>query len=139
MATASRNELTDLMKEFFRRAYDENDPTVFEDLLAPDMLTHGLTPEPLRKAADFKKWYMPFRAAFSDVHCKVVHAMVEGEWITVRLEFTGRHTGDHLGPKASGKDVKLSAIVQARWVNGKAVEGYNEFNQLALLQQIGAA
>jgi predicted ester cyclase len=139
MPTMNGTDLKAVMKEYFRRAYDENDPSVIDELIAPNMVSHGLTPEPTRTREEFKRWYTPFRAAFSEVTCRVEHAIVEGDWICCRLRFSGRHTGDHLGPKASGKRVNLTALIEVRIVDGKAVEAYQEFNHLALMQQIGAA
>ena len=138
MSTAAKTDLKGMMKDYFRRAYDENDPTVIDEMIAPNMVSHGLTPEPTRTREEFKAWYTPFRASFSEVTCRVEHAMVEGEWVCCRLRFTGKHTGEHLGPKPSGKRVNLTALVLVRFVEGKAVEAFQEFNHLALMQQIGA-
>ena len=127
-----------MIREYFRRAYDEHDATVIDEMIAPDAVNYGLGPEPTRTREAFRKWYEAFRGSFSNVSCKVEHVMVEGEWVTCRIRFTATHTGDHLGPRASGKKVTLTALIMARIVNGKVVEGFNEFNQLSLLQQIGA-
>ena len=137
--TRNTSDLKALMTEYFRRAYDDGDATVIDELIAPNMICHGLSPEPTHARQEFLNWYKPFRAAFSNVSCKITNSIIEGDWICCRLHFTGTHTGDHLGPPASHKKVNLYALVLIRWQNGQAVEGFNEFNQHALLQQIGAA
>ena len=48
------------------------------------------------------------------------------------------HTGDHLGVPASHKTVHITGITIARIENGKIVEGWDNWDQLAMMQQIRA-
>jgi predicted ester cyclase len=50
----------------------------------------------------------------------------------------GRHTGDALGVPATGRRVRVAGITISRIVNGQIVEGWNSWDQLGLLRQIGA-
>ena len=135
---ATSEKIKAMLHEYFHRAYTLGDATVIDELLAPDILTYGLSAEPTRTRQDFKNWYTPFRSSFSDVNCQMTHCVVEGEWVSCRVHFTGTHTGKGLGPPPTGNKVILTAMVLARVRNGQVVEGYNEFNQHSLLQQIGA-
>ena len=58
-------------------------------------------------------------------------------WRSVFL-FTGIHTGYSLGPPPSQNPVSVTALCLARWQDDQVIECFNEFNHLALLQQIGA-
>jgi predicted ester cyclase len=126
------------MLDYFHRAYVLGDESVIDEFIAPNVIAHGLAPEPLHGVAAFKEWYRRFRSSFSNITCPVTHAWAEGDWVIVRITFTGTHTGPSLGPPPTGKPVTLSALIAAREKDGKLVEGFNEFNQYALLQQIGA-
>ena len=48
------------------------------------------------------------------------------------------HKGDGLGVRATGKKVKITGMSIARIVNGKIVEGWDNWDRLAMLEQIGA-
>jgi len=135
----SPDQLKTMMRNYFDRAYTLGDASVIDEIIAPNMVTHGLSPQPLTTRAAFKEWYTRFRSSFSDVTCTVTHALVEGNWITSRVLFTGTHTGPGLGLPPTNRKVAISALILARFDNGQAVEGYNELNELSLLQQLGAA
>jgi predicted ester cyclase len=47
------------------------------------------------------------------------------------------HTGDGLGLPASGRTVHSRGITIARFVDGKIVEGWDNWDQLGMLEQIG--
>ena len=48
------------------------------------------------------------------------------------------HTGDHLGMPATGKQVRITGITIARIRDGQVIEGWDNWDQLGMLQQIGA-
>jgi predicted ester cyclase len=48
------------------------------------------------------------------------------------------HTGDGLGIPASGKAVRLTGITIGRIQDGKIIEGWDNWDRLAMLEQIGA-
>jgi predicted ester cyclase len=48
------------------------------------------------------------------------------------------HRGDHLGMAASGKRVRMTGITIARIADKKIVEGWDNWDQLGMLKQIGA-
>ena len=48
------------------------------------------------------------------------------------------HGSDELGVPATGKQVRLTGISIARIVDGQIVEGWDNWDQLAMLEQIGA-
>ena len=48
------------------------------------------------------------------------------------------HSGDGLGIPASGKSVRSQGISIARIQDGKIVEGWDNWDQLGMLEQIGA-
>jgi predicted ester cyclase len=55
-----------------------------------------------------------------------------------RVRLTGTHLGEGLGVPPSGKTVSIQAITIVRVDKGKIVEGWNNWDQLGLLKQVGA-
>jgi predicted ester cyclase len=76
-------------------------------------------------------------ASFDGKHL-IDHVVAEGEWVTARGRWTGKHTGEFNGIAATGKPVEFSWIDMMHVVNGKVVEEYFEMNPMAIMQQIGA-
>jgi len=58
--------------------------------------------------------------------------------VTVRLSIEGTHKGGQLGIAPSGKRVRIAGLVVVHIANGQIVEGWNSWDQLGLLRQIGA-
>jgi predicted ester cyclase len=135
--SAHAEHLKARMRDYFHRAYNLGDVSVIDELIDPNVVSHGMGPLPVRGRAAFKEWYTTFRSSFSSITCKTTHCVAEGNWVTSRIEFTGTHSGPGLGPPASGKTVTLTTLILVRFENGMAVEGFNEFDRLELMKAIG--
>jgi predicted ester cyclase len=64
--------------------------------------------------------------------------ITDGEWVTARGRWTGKHTGEFNGIPATGKPVEFSWMDMMHIVNGKVVEEYFEMNPMTIMSQIGA-
>ncbi|MCZ8518538.1 ester cyclase [Paenibacillus caseinilyticus] len=79
-----------------------------------------------------------FRQAVPDLHCIIEELTVAGDRVTARLSFTGTHTGEFAGAKATGKPIRFMAIDMLRIKEGKLVEDWHLEDNLTFMQQIGA-
>jgi predicted ester cyclase len=138
MPRQTPDEIKALMRRYFREAYTLGNEAVIDEVMAPDILHHGLEAEPQVGREPFKRWYRQFRGSFSEISCSVTHVCVEEDLVAARVLFTARHTGEGLGVPATGRMVTLSALIMCRCENGQVTEGFNEFDRLSLLKQIGA-
>ena len=62
----------------------------------------------------------------------------DGERVAVRITLLGTHNGNGLGVAPTGRSISIQGIIIVRIVNGQLVEGWNSYDQLGLLRQIGA-
>jgi predicted ester cyclase len=76
-------------------------------------------------------------ASFEGNHL-VDKIVTEGEWVTARGRWTGKHTGEFNGTPSTGKQVTFSWLDMMHIVNGKVVEEYFEMNPMSIMTQIGA-
>jgi predicted ester cyclase len=88
--------------------------------------------------AEFVRFVESIRAAFSEMDMKVEDAFGVADQVVVRWSAKMTHSGDGLGMPATGKPVLLSGISIVRIINGKIVEGWDNWDQLGMLEQIGA-
>jgi steroid delta-isomerase-like uncharacterized protein len=95
-------------------------------------------PRIIQGANMFKKVIEGFRAAFSDLHCKVDDEIAENDKVVIRWSFSATHTGNFLGYAATNKRVSWTGTTIYRIVNGKVVEERGEEDYLGFLRQIGA-
>ncbi len=108
-----------------------------DELLAADGVVHGLGDGRLTGPAAFKAFHAGYRDAFPDVVITIEDVVAEGDTVAFRWSATGTHRGNGLGIPATQRTVRFSGMGFGRVRNGQLVEGWNNFDQLGLLQQLG--
>ncbi|MEU3921049.1 ester cyclase [Streptomyces sp. NPDC002659] len=64
--------------------------------------------------------------------------MAEGDMVCARLSFKGRHVGTYQGMGATGREVSGTGHATFRCEGGKLAETWWNFDDLGLMQQLGA-
>ena len=127
-------------KAAFRRWFDEvwNKGRVdaIDEMLTADVIVHGVGPD-LVGPEGFKPFHRAYRDAFPDVTIHVDLLVAEGDLVAGSWHATGTHKGDGLGFAATGRPAQFSGMTIMRFANGKLAEGWNSFDQLGMLQQLG--
>jgi predicted ester cyclase len=120
-------------------AINANDPAAFDTWVADDLVGHFPVPLPgLGKGlAGAKENLAALHTGMSDVELSVEDLVSEGDTIVVRGVFRGTHTGTFLGVPATGATLEIPGVCIARVADGKAVEYWSQFDQLAVLEQAG--
>jgi predicted ester cyclase len=78
------------------------------------------------------------RGAFPDIHTVVEDAFGVEDKVVLRWSATMTHSGDDLGMPATGKPVRITGITIVRIASKQIIEGWDNWDQLAMLKQIGA-
>lgn len=90
-----------------------------------------------------ERFYMEVMGALPDARIAVDYvcneSMQPGEHVAVRWTLAGTHTGGALWGEPSGAEVLILAESQYRFENGKVVEEWLVFDELAVLTQIERA
>ena len=79
-----------------------------------------------------------FRGAFPDIKLVVEDILGAEDKVVVRWSAKMTHSGDALGIAATDKTVRSRGISIARIARGKIVEGWDNWDQLGMLEQLGA-
>ena len=125
-----------LVQRWFDEVWTEGRVASIDALMAPSCMVHGLG-EDMPSPNGFKVFHAAYRNAFPDVKIGIDHMVAEGDIVAARWSGTGTHRGDGLGIPATHISVKFSGMTFARIQSGKLVEGWNVFDQLGMLQQLG--
>jgi steroid delta-isomerase-like uncharacterized protein len=130
-------------KAVARKIYDvfnSGDLDSLDDVISQDAIDHdpqnpfGGTPGP----EGTKQAIAMYRAAFPDLRIEVEAQIAEGDLVVTRWTSTGTHEGDMPGLPASHNKVMVTGIGIDRVENGKIVEGWNNWDTLGMMQQLGA-
>ncbi len=136
---------TEENKALMRRAYETmtnavrtGDFSPLGALIAADVVDHNPAPGQKPGLEGVVEVFTMFRAAFSDFRMEVEDMIAEGDQVASRITIRGKHTGAFMGIPPTGKEIAQTGIDIARIAGGKAVERWGEFDNVGLLQQLGA-
>ena len=93
-------------------------------------------PNPL-SMEDFKQLGQVFLSEFPGVTVTVEDVIAEGNKVVSRITFRATHTGDLMGIPPTGKSVTISEMIIDVFSDGKIVESWRLFDQMAMMQQLG--
>jgi steroid delta-isomerase-like uncharacterized protein len=130
-------------KAIARKVYDafnSGDLDSLDDIISADSVDHDPQnpfgnvhgPDGAKQAISM------YRTAFPDLNIKVEDQIAEGDLVVTRWTSTGTHEGDMPGFPATHNKVTVTGIGMDRIENGKIVEGWNNWDTLGMMQQLGA-
>jgi steroid delta-isomerase-like uncharacterized protein len=125
-----------LIQRWFEEVWNQGRTAAIDEMLASDGIVHGLGPT-LRGPAEFKPFHATYRSAFPDVTFQMDQIVSEGDMVAARWSAAGTHRGDSLGFMATSRRAQFIGMSFTRIRDGKIVEGWNIFDQLGMLQQLG--
>lgn len=122
----------------FFEAFDRNKWDVIGDLCADDYVGHlSGAPGPLNFEGH-KQFGQMFHAAFPNVSHTIDDQIAEGDRVVTRVTVRGTHSGDLMGLAPSGKPMTMAGVSVFRIGDGKIAEEWTLFDQMGMMQQIGA-
>ncbi len=122
----------------FLDAFVAGDVEYVGSLLAPEYVDHNPFPGTEGDAEGTKQLVTTMHNSFSDMGMTVEDQIAEGDKVVTRWSATGTHSGELMGIPASGNSVKVEGYAIDRISEGKIVEHWELFDNLAMMQQIGA-
>ena len=136
----SVEENVELMRRWFKEVWNEGKTQTIHELLSPDAIGIGQLEDgnQLCGPAEFLPLVERIRGAFPDINMVVEDAFGAEDKVVLRWSATMTHHGDHLGMPASGKRVRMTGITIAPMADKKIIEGWDNWDQLGMLKQIGA-
>ena len=129
-----------LMKRWYREVWIEGKDETIAELLASDAVLTGTNgpQEKIHGPQEFAAFANRIRSAFTDMDFVVEDVFGVDDKVVARWSATMTHSGHGLGVPATGKPVRITGISMVRIVNGKVAEGWDNWDRLAMLEQIGA-
>jgi predicted ester cyclase len=90
----------------------------------------------IRGPREFEAFYQRIRGARPDISTTIEDNLGVDDKVIVRWSAEMTHTGDHLGFPATNRTVRITGITIAPIENGKIVRGWDNWGQLAPMQQL---
>lgn len=118
-------------------AINVDDFTKLGELLAPDFVdtsSLGAMPPGLEGV---EQAHRMLREGFPDVEFTIDEIIAEGDKVALLATGRGTHNGNFIGIAPTGIQVSWLGLRCFRITNGSIAEGWSQFDQLGILQQLG--
>jgi steroid delta-isomerase-like uncharacterized protein len=128
-----------LIRRWFEEVWNNGRMEAIDEMASPGVIGHGqaqhATDIGLR---EFKPFVQALRSAFPDMKVTIDYIIEQGDKVVARWTSTMTHRGEFLGIAPTGKKATITGTTTQRISGGKIVEGWDNWDQLGLLVQIGA-
>ena len=135
-----RDQNETLIHRWFEEVWNKGRADAIDEMFACEGIAHGLTGEDGKELCGpegFKPFFESFRQAFPDLQVVVEDTVVEGDKVAARCIVRGTHRGEGIGIAATDKPIEFTGMTIVRVKDGKIVEAWNNFDFLAMYQQLG--
>jgi steroid delta-isomerase-like uncharacterized protein len=125
----------------FYEAFNAGEFDALDEIMAPDYANHDpQSPMSPDGGLDSVKAELGgYRGAFPDLTFTIEEQVAEGNAVVTRWSAAGTQEGDLPDLPATGKHVDVTGIsIDHFGPDGKMTEGYNNWDTLGMMQQLGA-
>jgi len=130
-STANESVNESVVREWFRRVWNQLDTDAIDELFAPNGVAHWLDAEPVRGPAAFREFHRVLSSSFRDIHVEVVRELQVGDMVAFQAEV-------RLLPIGQEVPVTFNGGAFARVQGRQIVETWDCWNFLGLLEGMGA-
>jgi steroid delta-isomerase-like uncharacterized protein len=117
---------------------NRGDLSAAAETFASDCVIHITgSPEPLHGPEAFAQFVGGLIGAFPDVHFEVEDQVESSDAVAMRWSAVGTHTKSLGNIPPTGKRARVDGIVIDHLAGGKVVERWEQWDQTALLRQLG--
>jgi len=123
----SNAENKELVRRYFDERWNHRSLDVCDELLSSSM-----------NIEEQKEFVRAQHAALGNLHLTILELLAEGDQVAIHWRIDGTHKGDFLGVAATGKPVTFQGIALLRITDGKIAGDIAYWDNLSILQQLGA-
>ena len=130
-------QVTDFERRWVE-ALNHGDVAVADETFTPDSVIHITgSPEPNLSVEGFKQMVAGLLAAFPDLHFTIEDQIVSGDKVGTRWIAEGTHTGPLGEIPPTGRRVHVDGLILDRVENGRVAERWEQWDQMAMMRQLG--
>ena len=127
-----------IARRVFEEVWNKGNLDALDEVYVTDVVGHNAPPGQPPGIKGTRQFIGMYLQAFPDTRMVVEDQVAEGDKVVTRWTATGTHRGELMGMPPTGKSVRVTGITINRLEGGKIVEEWGTFDQLGMLQQLGA-
>ncbi len=133
-----RTDAKEIARRFYEEIINQKNVHAIDRFCTIDFVDHNPPPGGEGGLDATKQQFLDLVAAFPDLKMMVEDQIAEGDRVVTRVLMRGTHKGQYMGMQGSGKPIEIGGVDILRMVNGKAAERWGYFDDVKLMQQLGA-
>ena len=126
-----------LVREYLDAVFNGHDLDHLESYWVEDLSSHWMGQETLHGLSEWRAAMAEFFAAFPDLTYTLEDLFFSGDRGVWRGRWRGTQRGDWAGIAASGRTAEWTAVIIARFADGRLAEDWVEYDRLGLYRQLG--
>jgi len=132
----STGQNKDINRHLIKEAWNKGNLTLLDEVCDPDYVLHDSTTT-IHGVEGMKQYISRDRTAFPDVCFTIEEQIAEGNAAVTRFTCQGTHLGNLAGIAPTGKRITVSGMILNRFVNGRLVEAWIDFDTFGMMRQLG--
>ncbi len=126
------------MRRYFEDGVNTGNVDLMVDMSTVNVVMHRPGGVNINGHAGFREMVEGYLTAFPGCQIAIEDQIAEGDKVVTRATFTGTHNGDLQGIAPTGKTVTVAVTFIDRFEGDKLAEDWTSFDELSMLQQVGA-
>ena len=126
-----------LVRRFVDEIFAHGRLAAVDELAADGFVAHSWPSVTGDGRQDLKSAIDRVSKGLADISFQIEDIFGEGDLVAVRLTASATHVGDFMGMPGSGRTYSIGEIHIFRVRDGKVVEHWHQFDQLAMMRQLG--
>ena len=128
----------ELAHRWFEEVWNQGRLEAIDEMASAEAVGEGqLHHGPPIDLKQFREFAEDLRRAFPDLHVTIEDTIAAGDRVVLRWHAQMTHRGPFMGVESTGRNVTVSGVTILRYAKGKIVQGWDHWDQLGLLAQIG--
>lgn len=133
------SDIKTVAKRLAEEVFSRGNMQTFDEIIAPTYVNHRMpVPNIPGTKEGFKQLVLATRRAFPDIRVTLGDIVTEGNFVVFHDTVEATSRGDFMGVPPNGKPMTWTEIHFLKVANGQIVEHWANFDQLGILQQLGA-
>jgi len=129
----------ELAHRWFEEVWNKGRMEAIAEMASPEAKGEGqLHHGPPINLQEFRQFAEEMQRGFPGLHVIIDDTIAAKDLVVLRWHADMTHRGPFMGVEPTGLQVKVTGITILRYARGKIVQGWDNWDQLGLLAQIGA-
>ncbi len=126
-----------IVRRVFEEVWNQEELDVVDEIFDTNIILHEPVSGDVQGLEGYKQLVSMYLTAFTNVQFTIEEQIAEGDKVVTRFTATGIHSAELMGIQPTGVQVALTGIGISRLAGGKIVEGWDNWDTLGMLQQLG--